>query len=168
MTKPIKVAIALLMGSLLMVGCSKGPQQRYQAAVSALEQAREAQAQAADTVAARQQALAEQQQKLAAARTRLEQANDRLQQAEARIEQVVNDQVLFRAIQRELLRAERFSGAAIAVGVADRVVTLTGTVPDKASKQAALQAARSHPGVRSVNDQIEIAPASKPKPQPAT
>lgn len=168
MSSRVTLSILVLAGTTLLAACSQPPQQRYQAAVEALEQAREARAQAAETVATREQALAELKQKLAKARQQLQQAKARVRQAKARIDEVVNDAVLFRAIQRVMLNAERFAGAAISVGVENRVVTLTGTVPDKATERAALEAARSFPGVRAVRDQLTIAAKPRGSGNPAT
>lgn len=168
MTRRIIVPILVLMGAASLAGCSKAPQQRYQAAVEVLEQAREARIEAAQVVAAREQALADLKQKLAQARGRLNNARAELQQARARIDKVVNDAVLFRAIQRTMLNSERFSGAAISVGVDNRVVTLTGTVRDKVTEKAALEAARNHPGVRKVRDQLTVTKETEQASSPTT
>lgn len=156
------LAISALMAGTLLAGCSQAPQQRYQAAVDALEQAQQAHSEAAATVTEREQALSKQKQKLAQARKQLQAVQERLQKARNRVDKVVSDQVLFRAIQRALLDSERFPSAAIAVGVEDRVVTLTGTVPDETAREAALAVTRNHPGVRSVQDRLAIARPSKP------
>lgn len=148
--------VTAFVGAALLAGCSEDPQHRYQAAAKALEKARADRAEAADAVEARKKALAEQQEKLEQAKQKLAKARERLQQANTHVDQAVSDEVLFRAVQRAVLDSERFPDAAISVGVNDRVVTLTGTVPDKATKQAALEAARKHPGVRELRDELTI------------
>lgn len=148
--------VAFLVGTALFAGCSEDPQQRYQDATQAMKEARAARADAEKAVEGRQEALDQQRQKLEQSKQKLAKARERLQQANQRVDEAVSDEVLFRAIQRAVLDSERFSDAAISVGVQDRVVTLTGTVPDKATHKAALKAASEHPGVRDVRDELTV------------
>lgn len=153
---PIRLLMPVLALALL-AACSEDPQHRYQEATQALEAARKARTEAESAVEDRKQALADQQRKLDQAKQKLAEARERLEAANQRVDEAVSDEVLFRAVQRAVLDPKRFPDAAIAVGVDDRVVTLTGTVPDAATKKAALEAAGAHPGVREVRDQLKIA-----------
>ena len=159
-------AIALATAVVLCLnGCSETPQQRYQRATEALTEARDARQGAAETVTERRRALARAESELEAARDKLESAEARVQEAEAAVQDSVDDDVLFRAIQRALLDADRFDGAAIAVGVGDGVVTLNGSVPDAATGEAAVATAADVPGVADVRDQLVVdkaAPAGAP------
>lgn len=147
---------AVLAGVLLAAGCSEDPQQRYERAAANLEAAKQARAEAHEAVAQKKAELARLQEKLDVAEKRLQEARERMERASRTLDASVNDAVLFRSIQRAMLDPERFPGAAIAVGVQDRVVTLTGTVPDEATRRAAVELARAQPGVEEVVDFLEI------------
>lgn len=152
----IRTAVAIV-ALIAVAGCSEDPQQRYERAAANLETAKEARAEAQAAVDAKKAELRRLQEKLDAAEQRLAKARERLEQASEAVNASVSDEVLFRSIQRALLDEERFAGAAIAVGVQDRVVTLTGTVPDDATRKAAVRVAREHAGVKEVVDFIEVA-----------
>lgn len=141
---------------LLAAGCSEDPQQRYERASVNLEAAKQARAEAQRAVTEQKAELVRLQEKLEAAERRLEQARERMAQASQKLERSVNDEVLFRSIQRALLDEGRFAGAAIAVGVENRVVTLTGSVPDEATRKAAIETARGYAGVEDVADFLEV------------
>lgn len=151
------ILMAGLVGVLLLAGgCSEDPQQRYERAAANLETAKQARAEAQRAVTEKKAELARLQEKLDAAERRLQLARERMAAASQKLEQSVNDEVLFRSIQRAMLDEERFAGAAIAVGVEDRVVTLTGTVPDEATRDMAVQVARGYAGVRDVVDFLDV------------
>lgn len=141
---------------LLAAGCSEDPQQRYERAAANLETAKQDRAEAQRAVTEKKAELARLQEKLDAAERRLSQARQRMADASLKLEKSVNDEVLFRSIQRALLDEKHFAGAAIAVGVRDRVVTLTGMVPDAATREAALETARGHAGVEDVVDFLTV------------
>lgn len=148
------VAIVVL---IAVAGCSEDPQQRYERAAANLEAAKQARTEAQAAVDEKKAELRRLQEKLDAAEQRLAKARERMEQASEAVNASVNDEVLFRSIQRALLDEERFAGAAIAVGVQDRVVTLTGTVPDEATRKAAVRVAGEHAGVKEVVDFLEVA-----------
>lgn len=151
------IPIAGLVGALLLAGgCSEDPQQRYERAAANLETAKQARAEAQRAVTEKKAELARLQEKLDAAERRLQLARERMAAASQKLERSVNDEVLFRSIQRAMLDEKRFAGAAIAVGVEDRVVTLTGTVPDEATRDMAVQVARGYAGVRDVVDFLDV------------
>lgn len=151
------ILTAGLVGMLLLAaGCGEDPQQRYERAAADLETAKQVRAEAQRAVTEKKAELARLQEKLDAAERRLEQARQRMAEASLKLEKSVNDEVLFRSVQRALLDEEHFAGAAIAVGVKERVVTLTGTVPDEATHKAALRTARGYAGVKDVVDFLEV------------
>lgn len=164
------ILMAALVGALVLAGgCSEEPQQRYERAGANLEAAKRAHAEAQQAVTEKKAELARLQEKLDAAERRLIQARERMAEAKQKLERSVNDEVLFRSIQRALLDESRFADAAVAVGVEDRVVTLTGTVPDEATREAAMEVARGHAGVEGVVDNLEVAgagEASEKAPEP--
>lgn len=147
---------ALTAAVLFAAGCSEDPQQRYERAAANLEAAKQAHAEAQRAVTEKQAELVRLQEKLKAAERRLGNARERMKTAATAVDESVNDEVLFRSIQRALLDEKRFAGAAIAVGVQDRVVTLTGTVPDEATREAAIETARGYAGVEEVVNSLEI------------
>lgn len=140
----------------LVAGCSEDPQQRYERAAANLEAAKQARAEAQTAVDKKKAELRKLQEKLAAAEARLQKARERMSAASDAVDKSVSDEVLFRSIQRAVLDDDRFAGAAIAVGVKDRVVTLTGKVPDEATREAAMRVAREHAGVKDVVDFLEV------------
>jgi osmotically-inducible protein OsmY len=151
------ILTAGLVGVLLFAGgCSEDPQQRYERAAANLQAAEQARAEAQRAVSEKKAELARLQEKLDAAERRLQQVRERMASASQKLEQSVNDEVLFRSIQRAMLDEERFAGAAIAVGVEDRVVRLTGTAPDEATRDMAIETARSYAGVKEVVDFLEV------------
>lgn len=143
-------------GTLMMSGCGNDAQERYDDATEALEKARESRNEARENLQAKQDELQALQDKLNKAEEKLEDAREDLRQAEANVNKNVTDEVLFRSIQRKLLNEERFGEAAISVGVSDRVVTLTGTVPDARTHKAALKVASGQSGVKEVVDFLEV------------
>lgn len=155
---------AVLILTALVSACGDDAQQRYDRATEALAEAREQRSEAMDAMQDKEKELEEYQDNLNESEERLQEAREQLQAAEAKVNASVNDEVLFRTLQRKLLNEDRFGDAAIAVGVADRVVTLTGTVPDKATHKAAIKTAEGQSGVEEVVDFLEIeGKASKKK-----
>lgn len=155
MTRSI-LTVAFAGALLVVAGCSEEPQERYERAAANLEAAKEARAEAQKAVEEKKAELRQHQEKLDAAESRLEEARQHMAQASQALDQSVSDEVLFRSIQRAVLDEKRFDGAAIAVGVQDRVVTLTGTVPDEATRRAAVEVAREQAGVEEVVDFLEV------------
>ena len=79
--------------------------------------------------------------------------------AEAQVS-AVKDGWLVLKIHSEFVDEDVLNGSNIDVDVDKGVVTLQGTVPSEAARARALQAARDNDGVKSVTDQLRIAPAS--------
>lgn len=148
--------------AVLLAGCEESPEERYREAADELQEAREEVAETAETVEERREKLAEMEQELAEAEQRLAEAREQLVQAREQAAQLVTDDILFRTIQEALLEDERFEEAAIAVGVQNRVVTLSGTVQDQETRRAALETAREQPGVRDVRSNIRVESPDRP------
>lgn len=150
----LALIMAVTVGGLS--GCEQDSQERYEDAVQELKQARKAHAESLKAVREKKQELEQTQDKLAQARERLSEAQARLQQAESRIQKRATDTVLFRAVQKKMLDEEAFPGAAIAVSVSRAQVTLTGTVPSEKMQEKAVRVAADHPGVVSVDNQLQV------------
>lgn len=160
--RTLYLPLGLLLAALTVTGCSQTPQEQYQDAIEALEEAREELNETQEVVQEKKEALAEVRASLAEATEELMQARQQVEAATQAIAKTVNDQVLFRAIQSALLELSRFDKAAIAVGVDNRVVTLTGSVPDEETRKAAIGVARSQPGVKNVVALLEIGDGDAP------
>ena len=90
------------------------------------------------------------------AEAKLKEARNKVEAASQVVNKTVNDEVLFRTIQREVLDKKEFDKAAISVGVKNRVVTLTGNVPDEDTRKRAVKLAREQAGVKDVNDELQV------------
>lgn len=150
------VLVCLVLTVLLAAGCSESPQEKYNDAMSKLNDAKKTRQQAQQKVSDARQTIQDDQKKLKEAQGKLDEANQKVATANHSVDKVVNDDVLFRTLQKKLLNDDQFSDAAISVGVNHRVVTLTGTVPDQDTRQQAAKVARSQAGVAHVNNQLQV------------
>src|SRR5687768_6688188 len=71
----------------------------------------------------------------------------------------VKDGWLVMKVHSEMVDEDLLSGSNIDVDVKNGVVTLQGTVPSEAARSRALAVAKANDGVKSVVDQLKIAPA---------
>jgi hyperosmotically inducible periplasmic protein len=71
----------------------------------------------------------------------------------------VKDGWLVMKVHSEMVDEDVLSGSNIDVDVKNGVVTLQGTVPNEAARSRALAVAKANDGVKSVVDQLKIAPA---------
>ena len=71
----------------------------------------------------------------------------------------VKDGWLVMKVHSEMVDEDVLSGSNIDVDVKNGVVTLQGTVPSEAARSRALAVAKANDGVKSVVDQLKIAPA---------
>ncbi len=149
-------SIALVMTGAALSGCSQDPQEKYDSAVEQLNDARESVDDAQAKLDDKKEELAELQDNLDEAQSNLADARSKVDEASQAVNKTVNDEVLFRTIQRELLDKKTFDKAAISVGVTNRVVTLTGNVPDEQTHKQAVKVARSQAGVEDVVDQLQV------------
>lgn len=148
--------LAFLLGAAAVGGCSESPQDKYNDATQKLQKAKQARQQAQRTLEDKQKELAQARKDVQAAQKGLQQAQHDVMQAEQVVNRNVDDEVLFRSIQRKLLNQKTFDNSAISVSVKNRVVTLGGTVPDAQTRKKALQTAHSQPGVQKVVDALQV------------
>jgi hyperosmotically inducible protein len=73
----------------------------------------------------------------------------------------IKDGWLVTKVHSEFVNEDVLSGSNIDVDVKDGVVTLQGTVPSEAARARALAVAKANSGVKSVVDQLRIAPAAQ-------
>jgi len=97
-------------------------------------------------------------------RAAVEEIERQLAEAEASVGLHATDDVLFRAVQKQLLTDEALSDVAIAASVSGAVVTLRGEVPNAALRDHAVEISSAVPGVRQVVSEI-AAPAPEPEPE---
>jgi hyperosmotically inducible protein len=71
----------------------------------------------------------------------------------------IKDGWLVMKVHSEMVDEDVLSGSNIDVDVKNGVVTLQGTVPSEAARSRALAVAKANDGVKSVVDQLKIAPA---------
>ena len=71
-------------------------------------------------------------------------------------ESLLSDAGITAAVKTKLLADPDTPGLKLEVDTKDQVVTITGTVANKAQKEEALQIARNVDGVRGVNDHVTI------------
>ena len=73
----------------------------------------------------------------------------------------IKDGWLVTKVHSEMVDENVLSGSDIDVDVKNGVVTLQGTVPSEAARARAVEVAKANDGVKSVVDQLRIAPAAK-------
>jgi osmotically-inducible protein OsmY len=154
---------ALLVATAMLTGCSESPQDQYKDATQNLKQAKQARQDAQQTLQDKQQALADAKKDVKQAKSDLQSAKQKVAQAMQKVDKLVDDKILFRTIQRKLVNNKNFGNSAISVSVNQRVVTLTGTVPDQSTHKKALQTTRSQPGVKKVIDSLKVNDQSENK-----
>jgi len=153
---------AVLVVAALAAGCDGGDEADFRLAAQALTAARESVEQAQRAVEERRARLEVSQAELAEAERQLREAEERLREAESRVDLKATDAALFRAVQKRLLEDERLRHVAIDADVRRGVVELRGSVPDERTAAAALEVARSVPGVMRVENRVNVAGAERP------
>lgn len=151
----------LLVVTFAVVGCSETPLDQYRDAMDAVAQAREDVTDEKAEVVELREELADLKEQLNEAVAELENERAELNHARQVAAERATDQVLFNVIQNKLLDDDRFEQAAIAVGVDNGVVTLTGMVPDAATREAAGKVAASQAGVTDVVMKLTVKGAKK-------
>src|SRR5687767_15190951 len=73
----------------------------------------------------------------------------------------IKDGWLVMKVHSEMVDEDVLSGSDIDVDVKNGVVTLQGTVPSEAARARAIAVAKANDGVKSVVDQLRIAPAGR-------
>jgi len=149
--------------ALLAWGCGGAdPAVDLAEASAEVEQAQTAVDQARETVVAREADVAAAQQQLADARAQVRLAEVELTKREAAVDRSATDTVLFRTVQHRLLEADELENVAISAGVADSVVTLSGTVANAKQRDRAVAVATETPGVERVESRIRVQVAAPP------
>jgi osmotically-inducible protein OsmY len=114
--------------------------------------------QASERAEAEQQAAAD---GLETANEAYDQARNALRDAEQRLASLTppppSDEEVFRRVQKQLLDAPALAQVAIKAEVAERKVTLHGSVPDEATRDAAVSIASAVDGVDSVESELRVA-----------
>lgn len=141
----------------LAAGCGGGDDEDFRLAAQALTAARESVEQEQRAVEERRARLEVAQAELAEAERQLREAEERLSDAESRVDLKATDAALFRAVQKRLLEDERLRDVAIDADVRRGVVELRGSVPDERTAAAAVEVARSVPGVMRVESRVNVA-----------
>lgn len=152
----LAITICLLLATMMTAGCSQSSQEKYNDALNHLSDTKKTAQKAQDKVDDAKDKVADAKKKLAEAKKNLKEAQQKVAKARKSVDQTVNDDVLFRTLQKKMLNDDAFSDAAISVGVNHRVVTLTGNVPDQDTKQKAVKTAQQQTGVAQVHDQLEV------------
>lgn len=154
--RTLLVLSALLIGAAALTGCSESPQQKYDSATNHLKDAKKALSEAKDKVDSKQKEIDKEKKKLSDLQQTVEARRDKVASATQAVNKTVNDEVLFRTLQKNLLDKDKFSDAAISVGVDNLVVTLSGVVPDQDTHDQAIQVTRNQAGVADVRDKLQI------------
>jgi len=161
---PVFSLLVLLASSALLLaaaGCGGDSQeQKLEEATAAVVAKREAVQEARQAVEARERAADEARKELEAAKGEQRAREQALREAESRISGKATDAALFRSVQRRLLDDRELEDQAVAVQVAQGVVTLQGTVPDQKDRARAEEVARATPGVMTIDNRIEVRPPS--------
>ena len=161
----LRTVLTAALAGVVVTGCGEPTQEELlQAATDALAVAEAEVEEASAELALREE-------ELALAQAARDQAAERLRDGERTLaesrEQVglhATDGLLFRKVQQALLEDEELKDVAVSARVDDGVVTLTGEVPDDATRERANAVARAVPGVAEVKTLLQV-PAPEP---PAT
>jgi osmotically-inducible protein OsmY len=132
------------------------PEANLEQANRAVEEVRDQVEEARESVRKLETLAEEAQKQLADARSALREAESELARRAEAVDRSATDDVLFRTVQRRLLEDDDLSDVAIAARVSEGVVTLSGTVPDAALRDRALEVARETPGVGNVESRIAV------------
>ena len=139
-----------------LAGCSQSPQEQYDAAVESVNEAQSAIKDAQKKVDKTDEKIAEARKDHQEAQQALNDKQDTLREARTKAQKQASDEILFRVLQRDVLTKDAFEKSAISVSVDQRVVTLTGSVPDADTRDEAVKLVRNQPGVANVRDQLEL------------
>lgn len=154
--RTLLVLSAVLIGAAALTGCSESPQQKYDSATNHLKDAKKALSEAKDKVDSKQEEIDKQEKKLRELQQTVDARRDKVVTATQAVDKTVNDEVLFRTLQKNLLDKDQFSDSAISVGVHNLVVTLSGVVPDQETHDQAIKVTRNQAGVADVRDKLQI------------
>ncbi|WP_158583488.1 BON domain-containing protein [Salinisphaera sp. Q1T1-3] len=156
-----------LFAATLATGCSQSPQDQYDDAVNSLNDSKQELNDAQKRVENARQQMRQAQQSFQQAQQDLDSTRQDMEQARQKVQKSATDQILFRVLQKDVLNKSRFSDAAISVGVEQSVVTLTGAVPDKKTRDKAVELVKNQPGVAHVVDRLQISKSGDSAPDSA-
>ena len=155
--------------ALLATGCGEPSQEELlQAATDALAEAEAEVEEASAELALREEELALVQAGRDQAAQRLRDGERILAESREQVGLHATDGLLFRKVQQALLEDEGLGDTAVSAHVDDGVVTLTGEVPDEATRERANAVARSVPGVAEVKMLLEVPASPQPEPEAYT
>lgn len=146
----------IVIGAAGLTACSESPQQKYDAATNHLKDTKKALSEAKQKVDAKQQEIDKAEKKLGELQKKVDSRRQKVVSATQAVNKTVNDQVLFRTLQKNLLDQDQFADSAISVGVHNLVVTLSGVVPDQDTHDEAIKITRDQAGVADVRDKLQI------------
>lgn len=153
---------ALLVVSCFAAGCERPPEAEYDVASRKVGKAEQAVLKLQDALEASEAHAREALEGVERDRKALIDARQKLAKAEGRLGELATDEVLFRAIQRQLLDDEALRQSAISVKVEQGRVTLSGQVASSKLRARAAEKLAGARGVKGVDNRIEVS-ASAPK-----
>ena len=130
--------------SVALVGCSQSPQEQYDAAVESVNEAQSAIKDAKKKVDKTNEKIAAARKDHQKAQQALNEKQETLREARSKAQKQASDEILFRVLQRDVLTKDAFEKSAISVSVDQRVVTLTGSVPDADTRDEAVKLSLQH------------------------
>lgn len=159
-----RLVLATAITALTLACGGPDPEAELAEASQAVETARSAVETARAAVQKREAEAQEAQKRLAEARAALQKAQQNVAERKATVDESATDAVLFRTVQKKLLRDKKLQRVAISASVANGIVTLTGDVANAEQRDLAVELARTTPGVADVESRITV-PVAAPKAQ---
>jgi osmotically-inducible protein OsmY len=151
-------ASASLLACLACGGSSE--EAEFRKASEALAEAQSEAGVAREQVDVKRAALESAREALDAAETELASAEDRVAEARSALARFATDDVVFRAVQLALLETPELADVAIRANVQSGVVSLWGSVAERALRDRAVEVAEAIPGVVAVESHIAVEDAA--------
>lgn len=156
---PVLLALALTVG---LTACGDDAEERYQAALSELQNAKSERQAALDEVQERKDEFAEAQKELNEAKNELAKAREEVLEAQQAAQRVATDTTIFQLLQEKYVSDSSFEDSRIAVLVDGGIVTLRGYANDNETIQMAIKVAKGTAGVQNVVNQLALKVEQKP------
>ena len=154
-----RFASLMLAAGVLFAGCGESEEAKIAKLTEELGKLRQSVTQTRSEVAQRETAAKAAQDALAKSRGELRDGEARIAEIEKELGAHATDPVLFRMVQKQLLEDDDLEDVAISANVQRGVVTLSGVVNNEKLRDRAVKLAEAVPGVVSVQDRIQVAPA---------
>jgi osmotically-inducible protein OsmY len=154
-----RFASLMLAAGVLFAGCGESEEAKIAKLTGELGKLRQSVVETRAAVAEREAAVKAANDALAKSRGELRDSEARIATIEKELGQHATDPVLFRMVQKQLLDDDDLEDVAISATVQHGVVTLAGIVSNQKLRERAVKLAESVPGVVSVQDRIQVAPA---------